>query len=131
MNSNVERLVPRFKLPFPLLSLPYLDVLDMVVINVCKDTKEAAKDSVDCGAKRFGKGSCETGRKDGVVLELGLDPLHERKNVFAGRNVLGLACTVTPKVFVFGSRAHRGTAFLGAKVHKSGKKHVDLKKKLK
>jgi hypothetical protein len=54
----------------------------VVVVEVGVDAEEAANDRLDGGVERAGEGDADLGGEDGLVVQLHLDPVHQRVDVF-------------------------------------------------
>lgn len=92
--------------------------IEMMNVNVDKYAKKPTEKLLAHGLKILGKRHADRDRKQTLVVDLLLDPVHEQRNVLGRRQMrrLLVGLVVAPQVLVLGSARHHCARLLGAVV---------------
>jgi hypothetical protein len=103
------------------------DLLKVGVVDVGVDTEQALEDLLDLKDEVPGEGDIRRWGEELLVVQLGLDPLHELVHVLRGRNLDGLLVDlIGPEVLVLGRSAHDRTSLFRAEESNAAVEKIDL-----
>lgn len=90
--------------------------LEMMNVDMDKDTKEAGQDLLAGRQERFGEGHIGLGGKEWLVVDLRLDPVHQQADVLVRRqrHRLLVGDAIRPQVFELWPARHARTSLVGA-----------------
>jgi len=104
------------------------DLLKVLVVDVSVHPKQPLQDGLGDRQEVLGKRHADLARKQGLIIQLVLDPGHQVVDIFGRRALDGLlhAVSVRPVVLVLGPRRHDRAAVFRAELRDGAVQHVDL-----
>ena len=103
-------------------------MLEMGVVDVRVHSEQPFEDYFDYIQEVLGEGNTKLAREDLLIVQLVLNPSHQKLNILRGANFQGRlhVVPVGPQVLVLGSRRHGGTRLGRAELRQDSVEHVYL-----